>query len=129
MMVMVIKVKSGGTYHSCCAVVRNMQRCVYAVPTVSLIHNEAVIVLEKEIEDSQTSIVTSKDKMAKHGMNGEKLAEIEKDLEESQKSLMTSQARLRAKLHVLTFHVTAIFFLCICTLADYISFFRSRCQN
>ncbi|KAJ6823181.1 DNA polymerase alpha catalytic subunit [Iris pallida] len=26
------KVKAGGTYHSCCVVVKNMQRCVYAIP-------------------------------------------------------------------------------------------------
>lgn len=96
MIVMVIKVKSGDTYHSCCAVVRNMQRCVYAVPTVSLIHNNEISELEKKIEDSREK-------------------SLEKDLEKS-------QADLRAKLHVLAFHVTVIFFLCICTLPDYISF-------
>ncbi|KAG6424697.1 hypothetical protein SASPL_115117 [Salvia splendens] len=68
------KVKSGGTYHSCCAVVRNMQRCVYAVPFVSLIHKDEIIEREKEVEESRKS--------------------TEKDLEES-------QAALRAQLHKL----------------------------
>lgn len=81
-----------------------MHRCVYAIPTVSFMHNDRITELEKNVEESQTALMTSKDAMAKHGRDGEKLhvssidlkgtvAKLEKDLEES-------RAALRAQLHV-----------------------------
>ncbi|KAH6838068.1 DNA-directed DNA polymerase [Perilla frutescens var. hirtella] len=105
------KVKSGGTYHSCCAVVQNMQRCVYAIPTVSFIHSDRITELEKNVEDSRTSLMASKDTITKHGRDGEKpqissidikgtIAKLEKDLEESQRAL-------RAQLHELASELKA----------------------
>ncbi|KAK4416185.1 DNA polymerase alpha catalytic subunit [Sesamum alatum] len=94
------KVKSGGTYHSCCVVVKNMQRCVYAIPTVSFMHNDTISKLEKNVEESRLSLMASKDMIAKQGRDGEKsrmsstdlketIAKLEKDVEESQKALRT----------------------------------------
>lgn len=105
MVFMVIKVKSGGTYHSCCVVVKNMQRCVYAIPTVSFMHNDTITELEKSVEESRMSLMASKDTIAKHGRDGEKsqmssielkgtIAKLEKDVEGSQKAL-------RTRLHVI----------------------------
>lgn len=51
----VIKIKSGSAYHSCCVVVKNMQRCVYAIPKGSLFHNEITMKLEKDAEESLIS--------------------------------------------------------------------------
>ncbi|KAL0350690.1 UNVERIFIED_CONTAM: DNA polymerase alpha catalytic subunit [Sesamum radiatum] len=92
------KVKSGGTYHSCCVVVKNMQRCVYAIPTVSFMHNDTITELEKNVEESRLSLMASKDMIAKQGRDGEKsrmsstdlkdtIAKLEKNVEESQKAL------------------------------------------
>lgn len=111
-MVLVIKVKSGSTYHSCCVVVKGMQRCVYAFPTVSFIQDDSVTELEKNVEASRASLMAAKDTMKKNGRDGEKprisstdlkgtIAKLEKDLEES-------QAALRAQLHVLRFHIIVI---------------------
>ncbi|KAG8384365.1 hypothetical protein BUALT_Bualt04G0110500 [Buddleja alternifolia] len=94
------KVKAGGTYHSCCVVVKNMQRCVYAIPTVSFMHNDTITELEKKVEESRASLVASKDTLAKQGKDGEKfrmsssdlkdtIAKLEKDVEESQIALST----------------------------------------
>ncbi|CAH9145538.1 unnamed protein product [Cuscuta epithymum] len=49
------KVKVGGTYHSCCVIVRNMQRCVYAIPSSSLFLKDATLKLEKDLKESQIS--------------------------------------------------------------------------
>ncbi|KAA8547110.1 hypothetical protein F0562_003539 [Nyssa sinensis] len=49
------KVKAGSTYHSCCVVVKNMQRCVYAIPNGSLFQNDMVLKLEKDFEESRIS--------------------------------------------------------------------------
>ncbi|CAA0840971.1 DNA polymerase alpha catalytic subunit [Striga hermonthica] len=57
------KVKSGGTYHSCCVVVKNMQRCVYAIPTVSFLHNDTIQELEKKIEESRMALMAAKDQL------------------------------------------------------------------
>lgn len=111
-MVLVIKVKSGSTYHSCCVVVENMQRCVYAFPTVSFIQDDSITELEKNVEASRTSLMAAKDTVKKNGRDGGKprissidlkgtIAKLEKDLEES-------QAALRAKLHVLQFLIIVI---------------------
>lgn len=48
------KVKAGNAYHSCCVVVKNMQRCVYAIPN-DVFHNEVVLKLEKDAADSKIS--------------------------------------------------------------------------
>ncbi|KAK4393287.1 DNA polymerase alpha catalytic subunit [Sesamum angolense] len=92
------KVESGGTYHSCCVVVKNMQRCVYAIPMVSFMHNDTITELEKNVEESRLSLMASKDMIAKQGRDGEKsrmsstdlkdtIAKLEKNVEESQKAL------------------------------------------
>ncbi|KAJ6288671.1 hypothetical protein OIU76_024620 [Salix suchowensis] len=49
------KVKAGNTYHSCCVVVKNMHRCVYAIPNSSIFHTDEMIMLEKEVEESRIS--------------------------------------------------------------------------
>ncbi|KAF2295265.1 hypothetical protein GH714_032367 [Hevea brasiliensis] len=49
------EVKAANTYHSCCVVVKNMQRCVYAIPNGSVFHTEEMLKLEKEAEESQIS--------------------------------------------------------------------------
>ncbi|KAK9284464.1 hypothetical protein L1049_023637 [Liquidambar formosana] len=49
------KVKAGSTYHSCCVVVKNMQRCVYAIPNGSVFHNDMIMKLEKDAEESRIS--------------------------------------------------------------------------
>ncbi|CAL5369484.1 unnamed protein product [Camellia sinensis] len=49
------KVKTGSTYSSCCVIVKNMQRCVYAIPNASLFHNEIIMKLEKDAEESRIS--------------------------------------------------------------------------
>lgn len=36
-------------------VVKNMQRCVYAIPDTAIFHNEKMLKLEKEAEESQIS--------------------------------------------------------------------------
>ncbi|KAK6924049.1 Zinc finger, DNA-directed DNA polymerase, family B, alpha [Dillenia turbinata] len=47
------KVKAGSTFYSCCVVVKNMQRCVYAIPNSSIFHNDLITKLEKDVEESQ----------------------------------------------------------------------------
>lgn len=47
--------KAGNTYHSCCVVVKNMHRCVYAIPNSSIFHTDEMIMLEKEVEESRIS--------------------------------------------------------------------------
>ncbi|KAK4783867.1 hypothetical protein SAY86_018235 [Trapa natans] len=47
------KVKVGNTYHSCCVVVKKMQRCVYAIPSGLLFDSYDIVKLEKDVEDSQ----------------------------------------------------------------------------
>ncbi|XP_010558641.1 PREDICTED: DNA polymerase alpha catalytic subunit [Tarenaya hassleriana] len=49
------KVKTGTTYQSCCVVVKNIQRCVYAIPNDSVFPSHELVMLEKEVEDSQLS--------------------------------------------------------------------------
>nr|XP_043631104.1 DNA polymerase alpha catalytic subunit [Erigeron canadensis] len=41
------KVKTGRTYESCCIVVKNMQRCVYAVPNGSVFEESTIVKLEE----------------------------------------------------------------------------------
>ncbi|KAL6580134.1 hypothetical protein OROMI_008158 [Orobanche minor] len=81
------KVKSGAAYHSCCVVVQNMWRCVFAIPTVSFLHDATITELEKKIEESRISLMACKDTIAKQGTDGEKelasglKAEISKELQ------------------------------------------------
>ncbi|KAK4262306.1 hypothetical protein QN277_027885 [Acacia crassicarpa] len=49
------KVKSGNSYQSCCVVVKNMQRCVYAIPSRPLHHTDEMMELEKDVEESRIS--------------------------------------------------------------------------
>lgn len=101
----VIKVKSGAAHHSCCVVVRNMQRCVYAIPTIPFLHNDTITELEKNVEESRNALVASKDTIAKQGRDGEKfqmpsihlkdtISKLEKEVEES-------ETALRTRLHVI----------------------------
>lgn len=47
------KVKAGGIYNSCCVVIKEMYRCVYAVPTV--FDSYEAMKLEKDVEESRIS--------------------------------------------------------------------------
>ncbi|ESQ31194.1 hypothetical protein EUTSA_v10003515mg [Eutrema salsugineum] len=49
------KVKMGDTYKSCCVVVKNIQRCVYAIPNTSIFPSHELIMLEQEVKDSKLS--------------------------------------------------------------------------
>ncbi|KAJ0239082.1 DNA polymerase alpha catalytic subunit [Hirschfeldia incana] len=49
------KVKMGDTYKSCCAVVKNIQRCVYAIPNDSVFPSHELMALEQEVKDSKLS--------------------------------------------------------------------------
>ncbi|XAR73998.1 DNA-directed DNA polymerase [Bertholletia excelsa] len=49
------KVKAGAAYHSCCVVVKNMQRCVYAIPNGPLFQSDIIMKLEKVAEESRIS--------------------------------------------------------------------------
>ncbi|GJV86508.1 DNA polymerase alpha catalytic subunit [Tanacetum coccineum] len=47
------KVKAGSTYHSCCVVVKNMQRCIYAIPNDSVFEDPVIAKLEQDAKDSK----------------------------------------------------------------------------
>ncbi|KAK7406532.1 hypothetical protein VNO78_08159 [Psophocarpus tetragonolobus] len=49
------KVKAGDLYQSCCAIVKNMQRCVYAVPSRPLHRTEEMMSLVRDVQESQIS--------------------------------------------------------------------------
>ncbi|CAN4079674.1 unnamed protein product [Withania somnifera] len=49
------KVKAGGTYHSCCIVVKNMQRCVYAVPNGSIFCTDTISKLSRDVVEAKIS--------------------------------------------------------------------------
>ncbi|CAK9177541.1 unnamed protein product [Ilex paraguariensis] len=72
------KVKVGRTYHSCCVVVKNMQRCVYAIPIGSLFENDTIVKLEKDAGESRISPTTFRTKL--HEMASELKTEITKQL-------------------------------------------------
>ncbi|KAF5183787.1 Dna polymerase alpha catalytic subunit [Thalictrum thalictroides] len=57
------KVKAGNTYHSCCAVVRNMQRCVYAFPRKSVFPNDVIMDLERDVTNSRISTTIFREKL------------------------------------------------------------------
>lgn len=45
----------GDTYKSCSVVVKNIQRCVYAIPNDSVFPSHELITLEQEVKDSKLS--------------------------------------------------------------------------
>ncbi|KAM2967048.1 hypothetical protein FF1_027359 [Malus domestica] len=47
------KANAGSSYQSCCVVVENMQRCVYAIPNSSVFHSDEIMKLEKDAEESR----------------------------------------------------------------------------
>ncbi|KAK7307110.1 hypothetical protein VNO77_39879 [Canavalia gladiata] len=51
------KVKAGNLYQSCCVVVKNMQRCVYAVPSCPLHSTDEIMSLERDVQESRISSV------------------------------------------------------------------------
>ncbi|KAK9713540.1 hypothetical protein RND81_06G034100 [Saponaria officinalis] len=72
------KVKAGNAYQSCCVVVKNMQRCLYAIPNDSVFHNEVVLKLEKDVTDSKISTGDFRAKL--HEVASELKSEIAKHL-------------------------------------------------
>ncbi|TYG46032.1 hypothetical protein ES288_D11G224000v1 [Gossypium darwinii] len=67
-----VKVRSG--YQSCCVVVKNIQRCVYAIPVSSIFHNEDIVKLEKDAEESKISLSSFQSKL--HDMASELKNEV-----------------------------------------------------
>ncbi|XP_024019597.1 DNA polymerase alpha catalytic subunit [Morus notabilis] len=57
------KVKAGTAYHSCCVVVKNMQRCVYAIPNRSVFHDNEIVKLEKDVQESRISLADFRKKL------------------------------------------------------------------
>lgn len=53
----------GNTYQSCCVVVKNMQRCIYAIPNGSMFQNDTVTKLERDVEESKISPTTFRTKL------------------------------------------------------------------
>ncbi|TKY70585.1 DNA polymerase alpha catalytic subunit [Spatholobus suberectus] len=49
------KVKAGDLYQSCCVIVKNMQRCVYAIPSRPLHRTEEMMSLERDVQESRIS--------------------------------------------------------------------------
>ncbi|KAG8054621.1 hypothetical protein GUJ93_ZPchr0001g32892 [Zizania palustris] len=49
------KVELGKRFHSCCVVVKNMQRCIYAIPTSSIFPRDAISRMEKNSTTSDSS--------------------------------------------------------------------------
>ncbi|GAA0171134.1 DNA metabolism protein [Lithospermum erythrorhizon] len=65
--VFVIKVKTGGAggkFHSCCVIVKNMQRCVYAIPRGHVFDNSSLIQLDRDSEESPASFQAQLHEMA-----------------------------------------------------------------
>ncbi|KNA17466.1 hypothetical protein SOVF_079750 [Spinacia oleracea] len=85
------KVKAGNAYHSCCIVVKNMQRCLYAIPSSSVFHNEVVLKLEKDLADKKISA-----------------AEFRNKLHEVASGLKTEMARQLVNLNVSAFSMAPV---------------------
>uniref|UniRef100_A0A0E0N5K2 DNA polymerase n=1 Tax=Oryza rufipogon TaxID=4529 RepID=A0A0E0N5K2_ORYRU len=49
------KVEVGKRFHSCCVVVKNMQRCIYAIPSSSIFPRDTISRLEKNSTTSDSS--------------------------------------------------------------------------
>ncbi|KAL1354676.1 hypothetical protein HN51_006736 [Arachis hypogaea] len=70
------KVKAGNSYQSCCVVVKNMQRCVYAIPSHPIHLTDEMVKLEKDAKKSadfhkklQDAVSGLKNELAKHLLN------------------------------------------------------------
>uniref|UniRef100_A0A1J3FNE3 DNA polymerase n=1 Tax=Noccaea caerulescens TaxID=107243 RepID=A0A1J3FNE3_NOCCA len=72
------KVKVGDTYKSCCAVVNNIQRCVYAIPNDSIFPSHELIMLEQEVKESRFSPESFRGKL--HEMASKLKSEISRQL-------------------------------------------------
>ncbi|XP_020261450.1 DNA polymerase alpha catalytic subunit [Asparagus officinalis] len=54
------KVKSGGAHHSCCVIVKNMQRCIYAIPDSSVFPSNKLAEVEMKVKESQDPATASR---------------------------------------------------------------------
>ncbi|CAA7030946.1 unnamed protein product [Microthlaspi erraticum] len=72
------KVKMGDTYKSCCVVVKNIQRCVYAIPNDSVFPCHELIMLEQELKESRLSPESFRGKL--HEMASKLKKEISQQL-------------------------------------------------
>ncbi|XP_023729071.1 DNA polymerase alpha catalytic subunit [Lactuca sativa] len=72
------KVKAGSTYHSCCVVVKNMQRCMYAIPNGPVFEDSVIMNLERDVEESKISPTAFHTKL--HEMASGLKANIKKQL-------------------------------------------------
>ncbi|KAL1216796.1 DNA polymerase alpha catalytic subunit [Cardamine amara subsp. amara] len=72
------KVKMGDTYKSCCAVVKNIQRCVYAIPNDSIFPSHELMTLEEEVKESRLSPESFRGKL--HEMASKLKKEISQQL-------------------------------------------------
>ncbi|KAI3876406.1 hypothetical protein MKX03_019247 [Papaver bracteatum] len=86
-----VKLKAGNMYQSCCAVVKNMQRCLYAIPNGAVFQNDAILKLE---EDEKENRIT--------------LAELRSQLHEMASVLKNEIAEKLLDLNVLTFSMTPV---------------------
>lgn len=50
-----MQVRVGSSYQSCCAVVKSMQRCVYAIPSSPLLQVDEMMKLDKDLKESRIS--------------------------------------------------------------------------
>ncbi|KAG7557024.1 DNA-directed DNA polymerase family B exonuclease domain [Arabidopsis suecica] len=72
------EVKTGDTYKSCCAVVKNIQRCVYAIPNDSIFPSHELMTLEQEVKESRLSPESFRGKL--HEMASKLKKEISQQL-------------------------------------------------
>ncbi|EOA12793.1 hypothetical protein CARUB_v10025741mg [Capsella rubella] len=72
------KVKIGDTYKSCCVVVKNIQRCVYAIPNDSIFPSHELMTLEQEVKESRLSPESFRGKL--HEMASKLKKEISQQL-------------------------------------------------
>ncbi|XP_020888004.1 DNA polymerase alpha catalytic subunit isoform X2 [Arabidopsis lyrata subsp. lyrata] len=72
------KVKMRDTYKSCCAVVKNIQRCVYAIPNDSIFPSHELMTLEQEVKESRLSPESFRGKL--HEMASKLKKEISQQL-------------------------------------------------
>lgn len=85
------KVKAGDTFHSCCVVVKNMQRCIYAIPSASFLHSDEMLELQKDAEQSKLSP-----------------ADLRAKLQEVTAGLKNEMAKQLLDLNVSTFSMTPV---------------------
>ncbi|XP_020879146.1 DNA polymerase alpha catalytic subunit [Arabidopsis lyrata subsp. lyrata] len=72
------KVKTGDTYKSCCAVVKYIQRCVYAIPNDTIFPSHEIMTLEQEVKESRLSPESFRGKL--HEMASKLKKEISQQL-------------------------------------------------